>query len=511
MSRTTKSIKNIVVAIFCQIMIIIIGFVARKIFILFLSIEYLGLNDLFTSILTVLSLTDLGLGHAMIFSLYKPLADKDIPVCRALMSVYRKAYLIIGFVVLILGCGITPFITQLIKEIPPNVSGIHIIYVMFVINTSISYFFSYKRSLITASQNQYQINVVHIIIYFIMNSVQVLILVLTHNYYFFLCVQIIATFTENLVLSKKVMIMYPWLRENGEIIKIPQDILNTIVRNVKAMIFHRIGGIISDATDNLLISKFFGLLFLGIYSNYLLILNAIKGITQAFFSSITASIGDFGVQKSAEESFELYKKIQFFNYWLISFCSISLMMLINPFIEVVWLGKGYLISNSILIIVILNFYINNMRCTILTFKEAFGLPWYDRFKPLIGAIVNLFSSILLAKKWGVIGIFLGTTITQLSVNVWVEAYVVFKYGFHKSLFVFLKEYLLYNMIFLMNILITYAGCSLFSSFSISNFLIRCTFCLIIPNGIIYMIYHKTLEFQYILKLIMQYVPLYKRK
>ena len=152
-----------------------------------------------------------------------------------------------------------------------------------------------------------------------------------------------------------------------------------------------------------------------------------------------------------------------------------------------------------------------MRCTILTFKEAFGLPWYDRFKPLIGAIVNLFSSILLAKKWGVIGIFLGTTITQLSVNVWVEAYVVFKYGFHKSLFVFLKEYLLYNMIFLMNILITYAGCSLFSSFSISNFLIRCTFCLIIPNGIIYMIYHKTLEFQYILKLIMQYVPLYKRK
>ena len=197
-----------------------------------------------------------------------------------------------------------------------------------------------------------------------------LILILTHNYYFFLCVQIIATFTENLVLSKKVMIMYPWLRENGEIIKIPQDILNTIVRNVKAMIFHRIGGIISDATDNLLISKFFGLLFLGIYSNYLLILNAIKGITQAFFSSITASIGDFGVQKSAEESFELYKKIQFFNYWLISFCSISLMMLINPFIEVVWLGKGYLISNSILIIVILNFYINNMRCTILTFKEA---------------------------------------------------------------------------------------------------------------------------------------------
>lgn len=505
MSRTCKSIQNIITAILGQVLIIIIGFISRKIFILYLSAEYLGLNGLFSSILTVLSLTELGLGPAMIFSLYKPLADNNISICKALMSLYRKAYLIIGFAVLALGWCITPFITFFISDIPENISGIHIIYIMFVLNTAISYFFSYKRSLITASQNQYQINAVHTIVYLFMNILQIVALVVTQNYYLFLGIQILSTFIENLILSKKVDRAYPWIKEKSENDVIPVQIRNEIVRNVRAMILHRIGGIITDAIDNILISKFFGLLFLGLYSNYLILFSAIKSILQTFFSSITASIGNFGVQKSQEESYELYKKIQLFNFWLISFCTICLFVLTNPFIEFFWLGRKYLISEKILNIIFLNFYFENMRRTILTFKEAFGLPWYDRFKPLIGAIVNLFFSTLLAVKWGVIGVFIGTTITLLGVNVWIEAYVVFKYGFHKSFKYFLKGYMIQIILFGIALICTLWLSNLLSFQPFTNFILKGIICLVLPNGIYWVVYHKSTEFQYIYSLIYNYI------
>lgn len=510
MSRTSKSILNIITAILGQIFIILIGFISRKIFILYLDAEYLGLNGLFSSILTVLSLTELGLGPAMIFSLYKPLAENDISICKALMGLYRKAYLIIGSIVLVVGWCITPFITYLIKDIPENISGIHYIYIMFVLNAAISYFYSYKRSLITASQNQYQINAVHTAVYFCMNILQIIVLLLTHNYYCFLGIQVLSTFAENIVLSVRVDKRFPWMKDNKEYNEIPAQIRNEIMRNVKAMIFHRFGGIVTDAIDNILISKFFGLLFLGLYSNYLVIFSAIKSVLQTFFSSITASIGDFGIQKSSEESYSLYRKIQFFNFWLISFCTICLFVLTNPFVETFWLGKEYLISGEILNVVLLNFYFENMRRTILTFKEAFGLPWHDRFKPLIGAIVNLFFSTVLAIKWGVIGVFIGTTITLLGVNVWIEAYVVFKYVFHKSFLSFLKEYVFQAMLFGITLLCTLRICNLLSFQPFLNFVFRGIICLFFPNVIYWIIYRQSKEFKYIISLVNKYFMPAKR-
>lgn len=499
MSRTSKSVKNIGIALIGQIAIILIGFVARKLFILFLSAEYLGLNGLFSSVLTVLSLMELGIGPAMVFSLYKPIAMNDISTCRALMSVYKKTYRVIGSAVLIVGICITPFITHLIKEVPEEISQIHIIYLLFVVNVSISYFFAYKRSFITASQNQYLIEGIHAVVYLMMNIVQIAILALTRNYILYLVVQIFSTFLENLVLSRMADNRYPWLREKtkGEL---PDEKKQEIVRNVKAMVFHRVGGIVSDTIDNLLISKFFGLQFLGLYSNYLLVINALNSLTQKVFSAIVAGIGDFGAQKSPEDSYQLYKKIQFFNFWLITFCSVSLWILVNPFISLIWLGSDYLISLPILAAIILNFYISGMRKTILTFKEALGLPWYDRFKPLFGAAVNLIASVVLADWFGVIGIFIGTILMQFSVNVWFESMVLFKYGFCKKWSFFLKEYVLQTCVFLLITFVTSVINMLLPTGSISMFIVRCLLCLLIPNGIIILLFHNTDEFTYLISL-----------
>ena len=504
MSRTSKSIRNVFVAIIGRIILMLIGFFARKLFILFLSVEYLGLNGLFSSVLTVLSIMELGLGPAMIFSLYKPLAENNISVCQALMAVYRKAYHAIGFAVLIIGCSITPFITRLIKEIPDNIYGIHIIYVMFVVNAAVSYFFSYKRSLIIASQNQYIIQSIHIVAYLILNLLQILILAFTKNYFLYLGLQIISTFCENYLLSKHAEKSFPWILEKKEY-KLPEDKKSEVLRNIKAMVFHKIGGIVLDATDNLLISKFFGLSFLGFYSNYVLIINAVKSFIQSPFSSITASIGDFGVSKTPEESYKLYKKVQFINFWLTAFSTISIFILINPFISLIWLNDNYLITFPILVVVVLNFYIDGMRKTILTFKEAYGLPWYDRYKPLIGAAVNLFFSIWLQSFMGVIGIFWGTTITQLLVNVWFEAFVVFKFVFHKKLTFFFAEYFLQNLMFLGILAVTYGICSLLPSTSIISFIIYVGVCVVVPNGLISLFYHNTNEYKFFWGLIYTYI------
>ena len=483
----------------------VIGFFARKTFLLVLDAEYLGLSGLFSSVLTMLSLAELGIGPAMIFSLYKPLADHDIPVCKALMRLYKKAYLIIGSVILGIGLIVSPFITGLLKNIPEQINHIHFIFILFVVDTAISYFFSYKRSLIIASQSHYKIDSVHTVTYLLRNGCQIVILFLTENYIFYLFIQILSTACENLWLSKWVDRKYDWLADGKDAEALSKEIYLPIIRNVRAMIFHRIGGVVFDAIDNVLISRFFGVLFLGLYSNYLLVIDAVKKCVSSVFSAVSASIGDFGATEGAESSYTLYKRISFLNFWIALFCSTCIYVLLPPFIEL-FFGEEYKISHNIFIVIAINFYIECMRKTVLTFKESYGLPWYDRYKPIVGAIVNIITSVTLALRWGVIGVFIGTTITQLCVNVWVEAEVVFKHAFNKNVICFLKDYVLYAAIgFIISFFSQFicANVCFFSNFG--NFALKCLICIWLSNTAILIIFHRTEEFQYMRKIVMKYL------
>lgn len=499
MSRTSKSIKNIIIAGISQVFLTVISFIARKIFIVFLNAEYLGINGLFTSILTVLSLAELGLGPAMTFSLYKPLAQKDYSLCATLMRFYQKTYRIIGIAVLIIGICITPFLSYFIKEIPKGVDNISIIYVMFVVNTAISYFYAYKRLAITASQNQYIIESVHVFSKVAMNVAQIIILMLTQNYMLFLTVQIISTIVENIILSKWADNKFEWTGLTGSKV-LPTDKKREISRNIRAMIFHRIGGVIVDSIDNLLISKYFGLLFLGVYSNYLLIINGINSFINPVFSGMLASIGDFGVQKDNNEKYRLYKNIQFINFWIVSFCTVCLFCLADQFVGQIWLSEDYTMDLSVKIVIVLNFYITGMRKTVLTFKEALGLPWYDRYKPLLAALVNLVFSIILAKTFGVIGVFIGTTIANLGVNVWYEAFVLFKHGFGKNLLPFISLYVKQFVVMIVITVLTVALTSIIDLSGIAGFLVNIIVCLIVPNIIMVALFFKKREFRYIMQL-----------
>lgn len=492
-SRTKSSLLNFITAMVGQGLGLIVSFIARIFFVKILSSEYLGLNGLFTNILTVLSLAELGVGTAITYSLYKPLAEDDISTCKMLMQLYKKVYTVIGLMILILGIAITPLLPIFIKDMP-NISNINLIYILFVINTAISYFYSYKRNLIIADQNRYIATIYRYGFYFILNVAQIIYLVIKHDYIGFLILQIISTFLENVFVSKHADKMYPYLNDK-EKIPLEEESKKEIIKNTKAMMMHKIGGTVVSSTDNILLSSFVSIVAVGIYSNYYLITNALNTICNQVYNSLTASLGNMWVKESKEKNYSVFKKINFLTFWIYCFITICLVCLFNPFIEI-WVGKDYLFSMDIVMILVINFYLTGMRKSVLTFRDAAGLFYKDRYKAVAEAIINLVASIILAKYYGVFGVFLGTFISSITTCVWIEPYVLYKYGFEKSLKEYFKDYFKKTLLTAILVIVTYYICSLIKGNLYIAFGLKLVVCVLIPNIILLLIYGKSVEFKY---------------
>ena len=493
LNRTRSSLLNFVTAMIGQGFGLIITFISRIYFIKILGSEYLGLNGLFTNILTVLSLAELGVGNAITFSLYKPLAENDNLTCKMLMQLYKKIYTIIGVIILIIGIIITPMLPLFIKNMP-DISNINLIYILFVINTAISYFYSYKRNLIIADQKRYIAIIYRYVFFFILNLLQIIYLVINRDYIGFLIIQIISTFLENIFVSKHADKMYPYLKDKDKI-PLESNVKNDIIKNTKAMMMHKIGGIVVSATDNIILSSFVSIVSVGIYSNYYLIINALNTICGQVYNSLTASLGNMWVKESMGKSYNIFKKINFLTFWIYCFITICLICLFNPFIEI-WIGKEYLFTFDIIIILVINFYLSGIRKSILTFRDAAGLFEKDKYKAIFESIINLSASIILAKYFGVFGVFFGTFISSVTTCVWVEPYVLFKYGFKRSVSEYFKDYIKKTLLTLVLTIFTYYICSFFSGNLYLVFILKCLVCLIIPNLILILIYRNTEEFKY---------------
>ena len=498
MSRTINSIRNIKYAVIGQVFALFISFFARMFFVKILGSEYLGLNGLFTNIISVLSVVELGIGPAIIFSLYKPLAENDIPKIKALMNLYQRAYITIGIIIFILGSLLTPLLPFIIKDIP-DIPHIQLIYLMFVTNAAISYFFSYKRSLIIADQKRYIATAYRYGFFAILNIVQIIVLIITKNFIFYLGVQIFFTLLENILVSKRADRLYPYLRTpNKE--KLDDDTKKIISRNVKAMLSHKIGGIIVNGTGNLLISKFVGVIAVGLYSNYYLIISALNLVFNLLFQSITASVGNLGVTQTRQRTYFIFNSLNLAGFWGIGFTAICLFNLFNPFINL-WLGEEYLFQLEIVFLIVLNFYLNGMRRNVLTFKEALGLYWYDRYKPFFEVVINFIVSIVLVQEIGIIGIFIGSAISTLTTCFWVEPYILFKYGFKISSLSYFKRYTYYTFILLISGLTTWFICYNINGGSLIAFLIKLLICIIVPNVFFSIAFWKTPEFKYLINIL----------
>lgn len=495
--RSKSSAKNLVVALIGQAFGLIISFIARIIFVKFLSDEYLGLNGLFTNLLTMLSLVELGVGSALVYSLYKPLADGDNEKVKSLMDLYRKAYNIIGGVVLIIGILFIPFYRYLISEVP-SISHLDFIYILFVLNTAISYFYSYKRSLIICDQKRYIATIYRYVFYFLLNVFQIIVLFLTHNYILYLITQVVFTWLENICISIKADRMYPYLNDKN-IKKLDKKELNTISKNVRAMLFHKIGGVVVNSTDNILISKLVGLIAVGMYSNYYLITSALDTITAQFFNAITASVGNLGACTNSKKVKETFNTTFFLNYLIYGVITICLLILFNPFIEV-WLGKKYLFDFGVVLVITICFYLKGIRKTCLTFKDALGLFWQDRYKPIIESIINLVASIILGIKYGVLGVFMGTIISTVTTSLWIEPYVLYKYYFKENIIDYLYRFIKYTLVVVLTYLIVQKIVILISINGILGLLIKGVVSLILSILIMTIVFIKTNEIKHVKKI-----------
>ena len=494
-SRTENSLINSHMSIVTQVLTVVLNFVVKTVFIKMLSDEYLGVNGLFTNIITMLSLADLGIGMAIPYSLYKPLAEKDEKKINVLMKFYKKIYTIIGIVVLIIGIALTPFLPFIIKDAASvNVPNLSFIYILFVIHSASSYFFVYKKFLIDSDQRSNITAKIIFIFSLLLSVIQILILIFTKDYVLFLLSSIFMVVTQNIYISHKANKMYPFIKNKTEE-NLDKETVNDIKKNVSSLFIYKVGTVIMNGTDNIIISQYLGLVIVGFYSNYVLIINSVTNVLNQVFNAISSSIGNLVVTENSKRSKDVYDDLTFANFWLYALFGGLLMILINPFINI-WIGKRYMLDFSVVFLLTLNFYVLGMQSITNSFRNAYGLFYKAKYRPIFMVIINIVVSIILVRFIGIEGVLLGTLISRLTTTAWLDPYIVHKYGFKLSSKSYYIDYVKYLAVFILISLGLYYLVSLISISNIIIWVLIAILAAIIFNLILMLIFFKTKEYNY---------------
>ena len=490
--RVKATIKNFSFGFIGQIINNLLSFAARTVFIYYLSVEYLGINSLFANILTVFSLAELGIGSSIIIYLYEPFAKNDFNKVNALTNLYGKTYKIIGVIVAILGLLMLPFLNYIVGQ--NSIENLNLIFLLFVLNSSISYFLSYYRAVITADQKEYVVFKLTYIFLFIQYLLQILVLYFTQNYILFLSVAILINFSTNYAIRLKARSLYPFLK-NKKKYNLTKSESKHIFSRVLAMMSHKVGSIVLNSTDNIIISSFLGVYWVGLFSNYQLLLIIINGLVLKLFSVMSASIGNLYFTSDKDKTFDIYKVVLFLGFWIYGFSAICFMILFNPFIKI-WIGNKFLLDQNIVLIISLNFYLIGLSLINMNYINITKLFWKTKLKPWIAVFINLVLSVFLTKEFGLIGVFSATFFSVLTTSFWIDPFVLFKFEFKQSLWSYFKNYFSNFLITIFIGVLTY----LLTTLS-TNFLYLLIICIIFPNVSFYLAYRKTNEFKYILNAI----------
>ena len=495
--RTKNTLLNTIVGVTTLFITTLLSFVLRTVFIKMLGETYLGVNGLLTNILSMLSLAELGIGSAIGFSLYKPLNENNKEKIKSLMKYYKKTYYIIGLVVFIFGLVLMPFLGFFMHDYE-NIQNLNLIYLLYLINTSYTYLFSYKRTLVASDQKTYKLSIYDTIFRIVIVVLQIAYIVIFKDFIGYLIINFIITFLQNLKINSVINKEYPYLKENN-IKELTKKKKNKIYINIKGLIFHKVGNYLVNGTDNIIISKFLGLAIVGIYSNYLLIINTVNNFLISIVGSATASFGNLIASSDKNKVYDTFKIYNFIGFWIYGFSAIAFYFLLNPFIDL-WLGEKFLFGTLIVFIVVMNFYFNSMLGVIDNIKSSAGIYHQDRFVPILQSIVNLFFSIYLVVKLGLVGVFIGTSISIIIIFIF-KPYFVYKYAFKRnplSYFITFFKYLIVVFAEGLIILGLFKLLTKYISIKVLLFIIKMLIVTIIPNIINYLLFRKTYEFKEII-------------
>ena len=483
---------NIMAGSVSQVVSLILQLISRTIFLNTLGIEYLGISAMFFNILTVLSLADLGFGTAIVYSMYKPLAEHDTATVVALMTYYKKIYHRIALLVAAIGVGMIP-ILPFVVNLKTNIPHLAIYYLLYVINMVISYFMAYKYTIISADQKEYLLSVYSLIGSILQTFLQVLILIVFKNFMLYLLIMILRTFLVNWAQTNKAKKLYPYIKETKEL---DSTTKKSIIENVKSMFLYKLGGVLLNNTDNFMISVMVGTVYVGFYSNYLTIIAAVTSFVIILFNSLTHSVGNLNANNDKDKQFEIFRVINFIVFWIMTFSSVCFLVLFNDFITL-WIGKDYVFGILTVIIIVLNFFMPGTISDVSIYRDTTGMFRQTKYVFLLTALINLILSVILGRLYGLFGILLATAISRILTNMWYEPFILFKTYFKKSPIIYFRRQVFFWIIFVICSLCTYLLCSIFKTISIANLILKIVICVIVPNAIIMLLFFKSKEFEYI--------------
>ncbi len=507
-SRTKNSLRNIVVSVGCQFAALFLSFVTRTVFIHILGTDYLGINGLFSSILSVMSLADLGFGTAIVYTLYKPILNNDTKRISALVNFYGKVYKIVALVTFAVGIALVPFLHYLVN-LESEIPKLRLYYVLFLLDSVCSYLFVYKSAVLEADQKNYVIKVNRTVFLLITNIVKLGILYFTKNYTLFLVFQIIGTLCGNISVFYIAEKHYPYLKKSKE--QLEKKEKRAVLDNVGSLFLYKIGGVILNSTDNILISVIVSTTVVGFYSNYLLLFSTVVMFSEIIFGALGASVGNLNASRPRGEVYDAFKMINFANFWVYGFCSIMLYCLLDDFISL-WLGPSYVLGGSTTLIICLNVFMPGMLSAVGCFRNATGLFRQTKYVFCITAILNLIFSVWFGNMWGLNGIILATAMARLCTNVWFEPFVLVRKFFSQSFFKYCMRLLTYYGITFALIFLIYWLKKMFFVLSLSSFCIELLLCAVFVNIAFYLLYKNTDEFRFLFQHLMPFLrKLIKRK
>lgn len=414
-TRTRLSFLNILSGFANRFLVSLLKLLGRVVFFRFLSAELYGVSGLFTNVLGLLSLAELGVGNAISFSLYGPIAEGNEEKIRSLMAFYKKAYRVISLLILVLGIGLVPFLPYLISG-HETVDHFYLIYFLFLANTVIEYLFSYKRTLASAAQEGYRLVPFTTCFEALLCLFQMGIIFLLHeNPYCFLIylgAQTLCVFLQNVVINGYLDKKYPLLKSLSQAKALEKEEKSNIFINVRALMMHKLGGVVVSSTDNLLISSLVDLVTVGLYSNYSSLITSVSGIVYLFIGNTVSSFGNLIASERPQKRLKVFEEMQFFSGALYGFAAAFLFNLFQPFISFAY-GKEFCLSFPVVAMVVANFYLLGTTYVVDVVKSAAGLYDQDKYIPLIQSAVNLGISIVLGRILGLAGIFIGTLVSTL--------------------------------------------------------------------------------------------------
>lgn len=494
-TRSEKIVRNVSMGLLSKLVVLVIGFVDRKFFISILGEELLGVNGLFSNILLMLSLAEMGLTNVMVLSYYEPLAKNDYEKLNSLTAFYKRIYNTIAVVVALIGISLIPALKYIVKVETP-VENMVLIYLVFLANTVMSYMFVYKSTILTADQNGYVVTQTQIKFDIGRQITQIIVLILFRDIILYLLVKVVFLLLNNLYLMRCVDKKYTFL-DLKHAKPLEKEEKRKIASTIKSGFIYKVAGVLLNGTDNILISALVGTVWVGMITNYDTVITALTGFVVIIFTSLTASVGNLNITAEPKKKLEIFNVVLFVGFWIGLIVIPCCYNMIGDLVTV-WLGKKYVLDNSILCVKLGMMYLSCTLNPIFSFREATGLFRKSKYMIFAGSIVNIFLSVILGLKFGAFGIILASIIAMVSTYVWYEPVILYREVFEASPLQYFSRHLI-NLVKL--VFITFVSSKIVSYIVVDNWFmlfVKALICFCIVFVMSFLLMFRKEEFQYVM-------------